>query len=370
MKKSIHLVSFDNPYPPNYGGVIDVFYKIKKLHKLGVDIILHINVFDTQNQQPELEKYCKKIYYYKRKNNFLSLFSILPFRVKSRSNYQLTINLKSETIPIIFEGLHSIYPLLKFNFKDAYIRTHNIEHKYFFELSKSEKNIFKKALFYVEAIKLRRIETNLKRTKGIFTISPIEQRYFLSKFGLKSKYIPAFHEAKKNNNLFSKGNFILYHGNLNVSENVTAAMFLIDVYKNSEFNLVIAGTFKNKLLLREINKHDNIVYNPIPNQEELDKLFAQAHINILITFQNTGIKLKLLNTLYKGKFIIANKFMVEKTGLEKLCKIANNKQEILAETLNLFKKEFSSEEILERELILKEFNPETSAQKIIDIIFN
>ncbi|MCH3885934.1 hypothetical protein [Tenacibaculum aquimarinum] len=147
MKKSLHLVSFDNPYPPNYGGVIDVFYKIKELYKLGVDIILHINVFDTQTQQPELEKYCKKIYYYKRKSNFLSLFSTLPFRVKSRSNNQLITNLKSVTIPIIFEGLHSVYPLIKFNFKDTYIRTHNIEHEYFFELSKSEKNFLKKFFF-------------------------------------------------------------------------------------------------------------------------------------------------------------------------------------------------------------------------------
>ena len=29
--KEVHIVSFDVPYPPNYGGVIDVFYKIKTL---------------------------------------------------------------------------------------------------------------------------------------------------------------------------------------------------------------------------------------------------------------------------------------------------------------------------------------------------
>ena len=29
------------PYPPNYGGVIDVFYKIKSLHAIGIKIILH-----------------------------------------------------------------------------------------------------------------------------------------------------------------------------------------------------------------------------------------------------------------------------------------------------------------------------------------
>ena len=27
----LNIVSFDVPYPPDYGGVIDVFYKIKEL---------------------------------------------------------------------------------------------------------------------------------------------------------------------------------------------------------------------------------------------------------------------------------------------------------------------------------------------------
>ena len=28
--KAINIISFDVPYPANYGGVIDVFYKIQK----------------------------------------------------------------------------------------------------------------------------------------------------------------------------------------------------------------------------------------------------------------------------------------------------------------------------------------------------
>ena len=39
--KKLHLISFDVPFPANYGGVIDVFYKINSLHKIGVKVILH-----------------------------------------------------------------------------------------------------------------------------------------------------------------------------------------------------------------------------------------------------------------------------------------------------------------------------------------
>ncbi|MDL2222466.1 hypothetical protein LJB98_00015 [Bacteroidales bacterium OttesenSCG-928-M11] len=63
----LHIISFNIPYPPNYGGVIDVFYKLKTLSENGINIILHTYEYGRK-QAPELEKYCKKVYYYKRKN--------------------------------------------------------------------------------------------------------------------------------------------------------------------------------------------------------------------------------------------------------------------------------------------------------------
>jgi len=60
--KKLHIVSFNIPYPPNYGGVIDVFYKIKELHQLNIEIYLHCFEYDRP-QQKELEKYCKNVFY-------------------------------------------------------------------------------------------------------------------------------------------------------------------------------------------------------------------------------------------------------------------------------------------------------------------
>ena len=37
----LHIISFDVPYPPDYGGAIDVFYKLKALNQEGVKIHLH-----------------------------------------------------------------------------------------------------------------------------------------------------------------------------------------------------------------------------------------------------------------------------------------------------------------------------------------
>jgi len=39
--KHLHIISFDIPYPANYGGVIDVFYKLRALVSAGIKIHLH-----------------------------------------------------------------------------------------------------------------------------------------------------------------------------------------------------------------------------------------------------------------------------------------------------------------------------------------
>src|SRR5690606_4643292 len=64
-----------------------------------------------------------------------------------------------------------------------------------------------------------------------------------------------------------------------------------------------------------------------PDNEALNRLIREAKINLLPTFQNTGIKHKLLNALANGGYCLANTTMVEGTGLEELCQIANTPSE-------------------------------------------
>ena len=369
MNKTLQIISFDIPYPPKYGGVIDIYYKIIALKKQGIQIYLHTFLYDNNTQQEKLEKLCDKVFYYNRSKSFKTFFSLIPFIILSRKNTKLYKNIHSIDAPILFEGLHTCYYLKKNNFKvKTFVRTHNIEHKYYYGLAKSEKNIVKKCFFFLESKKLKKFEKHLSKVNGIFTISPFEQNYF-SKQYKKSYYIPAFHESIAIKNNKKRGDFILYHGDLRVSDNIKAALFLINVYKNTSYKLVIASSAKEKSILDKIRKYDNIFLGEIPTKEDLDILFNKAHINTLISFQKTGIKLKLLNTLYKGKHIIANSEMIEDTGLEDLCNLANSRNEILEKTALLFKEEFSDIELQKRAKKLEPFNPIKSAEKIVDIIF-
>lgn len=368
-QNKLHIVSFDVPYPPNYGGIIDVFYKIKALYEIGIEIYLHTYEFG-RGKPEELNKYCKKIFYYPRKSTLLNLFSSIPFIIKSRSDIQLIRNLHTYNFPILFEGIHTTYPLIKSKFVDTkiIIRAHNIEHNYYWGLAMSETNLFKKFFFWIESFKLKKYEQILKKSNYILTISPFEQTYFKKLFNEKAIYIPVFHTNLNVKNLENNGSKILYHGDLRISDNIKVANFLIDLFKNISHHLVIASSFKNQSIINKISNLSNIQYVTISTDKTLKKLFEETHINLLLTYQKTGIKLKLINSLYQGRFIIANSDMISDTGLEDLCELANSKQEFINAIEKLIKTNYNIETKTIRETKLLAFNTRKNALLIKDLL--
>ena len=103
MPEHLHIVCLDVPYPPDYGGVFDLFYKIKTLYELGIKIRLHC--FDYgRGEQPELNKYCEEVIYYNRVKGLLQLPVSLPYMVTSRANKSLLKNLLKDDHPVLLEG--------------------------------------------------------------------------------------------------------------------------------------------------------------------------------------------------------------------------------------------------------------------------
>ena len=371
MKKTIHIVSFDVPFPANYGGVIDVFFKLKALHRLGLKIILHTFEYG-KGKSTELEKYCEQIFYYKRSKSPLNLLSSKPFIVKSRSNSNLIKNLLKDQNPILFEGLHTTYPLNDYDFKNRIIliRTHNIEHKYYLGLAKSESKLHRKSFFKQEAKKLKSYEKILQKATYILTISPYEQRYFKNKFGNKAKYIPVFHKNNNVKNLSGKGKFALYHGDLRVADNFKACKFLFEVFKDLEYPLIVAGNYKHPDIVNEIKLYKNISFVKPDESKKLEELFKETQVNVLPTFQKTGIKLKLIYALFESRFCVVNNAMVEDTGLENLCKIADCNTEFKEKIRWCFENEYGKDEIEKRKKTLRQFDNQKNALKIINLIAN
>lgn len=350
--------------------MIDVFYKLKGLHALGIQIYLHTFEYGRGNPR-ELSAYCKEVFYYNRDSSMLAIISKTPYIVGSRSSKDLILNLKKIKAPILFEGLHTTFPLTVEDFSDrkVVIRAHNIEHLYYEGLSNSERRIDKKVFFKWQVNKLKRYQKILNKADKILTISPSEHAYFSEKFDHKAEYIPVFHQNTTIKQLSGKGEGALYHGDLRVADNKRSVHYLMEIFKKLDCPLVIASSFNNRSILKEIAKFKHISFIQIKDQEHLLQLMEKAHINVLPTFQKTGIKLKLINTLYNGRFCVVTPEMVEDTGLEDLCEVANTKKDFSEKVKDKIDQEFSIQAVKQRASALLQFDTKKSAQKIIDLIY-
>ncbi len=370
-EKHINIIAFDVPYPADYGGVIDIFFKLKSFIDAGVKVHLHCFEYGRKPQD-ELKKICASVHYYPRKTAKSLLFNTLPYVVLTRTSEALKKNLLKNNYPILMEGLHCTFLLNdpEIQKRKIIVRAHNVEHDYYENLAKVEHHIFKKYYFFNEAGKLKKYELILKNASVIAAISPNDTDYFSSHFK-NVHYIPAFHPNERVNIDEGKGNFAFYHGNLAVGENNEAALYLINkIFDKLPYQLVIAGSKPSEELIKAIKGKQNIQLKDNLTPAQIHKLIREAQCNVLPTFQSTGIKLKLLSSLFTGRFCIVNKPMVENTGLENLCIIANSAEKMREKIKDVMSKEFSKREIEKREKILLEnFSNKENIKKLIRLVF-
>ena len=223
----------------------------------------------------------------------------------------------------------------------------------------------------MEACKLKRYEKVLTIASHLLCISPNDNLYFDQKFG-NSHFIPAFHPFNEIKSKEGRGEYILFHGNLSVSENIQAVEFLIqNVFSKISQKVIIAGKNPSERLAQKIQKLSNIQLVSNPDNEQMENLIQNSHICLIPTFQDTGLKLKLLASLFSGRFCIANTPMIHKTGLEHLCRQADTPKEMIDCVKELFELKFTSVEIEKRKLILEDtFSNRHNALNIIRLLKN
>lgn len=374
-KRHLHIVAFATPYPANYGGVIEVFYKLRALSREGVQIHLHAFTYHNHPPAKELEAHCATVTYYRRNTGLKAALSPKPYIVKSRENQQLLKNLLEDDYPILFEGLHSCgfisHPKLKDRVK--IFRECNIEHHYYYNLAKASKSLFDKFYYLTESFRLKLFQRKVSHADYILGISQKDTKYLHGKFPHnKVIHLPAFHENEELSVSEGTGNYALYHGNMSVAENYLAAQYLIKkVFADLSTPLVIAGKNPPEHLKALTAKYPHITIEDTPDDETMSRLISGAQVHILITFQATGLKLKLLNTLFRGRHILVNPQMVAGTLAGPLCEIGHSDKELKEKVIQLMEKDFNKADIGERRALLeKHYCNQRNAQKLASLIFS
>ena len=124
------------------------------------------------------------------------------------------------------------------------------------------------------------------------------------------------------------------------------------------------------MLVELVKKNRNIELRINPGELEMMRLIRNAHVNLLPTFQNTGTKLKLLNALFNGRFVLVNSPMVENTGLGDLCIVREKSEEMKQAVVELMEQSFEASDIQKRKVVLgKSYSNAANAAQLIDILY-
>lgn len=351
--------------------MFDLFYKLKALQQQGIKI--HLHCFDYgRGEQPELNKYCVSVNYYKR--HTYRFFSSLPHIVASRENETLFENLLKDDHPILMEGIHCTALLNdeRFANRKCFVRLHNVEFEYYHDLKKAASSPIKKLYYGRESSLLKRYEKSIANKATFLTVTEKDATTYKRAFNCKRIFhLPLFLPPWKAKTAAGMGGYCLYQGDLSVDANINIIEWLVKkIFADIDVSLKIAGKTPPVSLKKLVTAYQNITLIADPSESAMQHLIANAHINIIPSFSNTGIKLKLLNALFNGKHCIVNNNTVEGTGFEHLTHIANTTDHLKDLIAQLYYQPFRQDEVQARRMILEHhFNNEENAGKLIEIIY-
>lgn len=370
MSRHLHIVCLDALGPPDYGGAIDMYYKIKALAAIGVKITLHYFDYNLTRNTAGLENECVAVHRYKRKSFLQALPLSCPFIVQSRINAELIKRLNKDEHPVLLEGLHcaGIIPFLNKQ-QRVVLRMHNDEAAYYRHLAKTENSFLKKLYFVWESRLLQRYQHRLSKSLKLACLSQTDADVFQKIYGFQQVYfIPCFIPWQQVFIKEGKGDYCLYHGNMLVSENEQAALWLMkEVFSKTTIRLVIAGKGISQQVSRaaEAYPHVSLINNPtIP---ELDGLVKNAQINVLPSLNATGVKLKLLNALLNGRHCITNPAGVMGSKIENGVVVKEALADWIQHIELLIQQEFSTQDEESRHEVLRLYNNETNAKALNEL---
>ncbi|MGZ8557500.1 MAG: glycosyltransferase family 4 protein [Chitinophagaceae bacterium] len=358
MSRYLHIVCLDVPWPADYGGAIDMMNRIKVLHKMGILIHLHYFSYNERGIPNELNQFCISINVYEREKISNGFSFKLPFIVASRINDKLIARLQLDNFPILLEGIHTtgILASLQRRHRKIVVRMHNEESIYYKELARAESGILKKIYFLNESRLIKKYTHQLPDDCLYACCSEKDTAVLKNDYNLdKVETLPIYPAWQTVKGQEGQGNFCLYHGNLSVPENEEAAFWLLsNVFTKARIPFVLAGKKPSRRLqkLAGLCQHTCLVADP--GETEMDDLVRKAHIHVLPAFNKnvTGIRLKLLHTLFEGRHCLVSEPIVAGTGLEGACHIGTNATAFASIITQLFHQPFEREEIILRKQLL------------------
>ena len=356
MSAKLHIVCLDAPAPPNYGGAIDMYYKAKALAESGRSVVLHYFDYRAGRGTEGMEAFCSEIHRYPRKGFVASLWEKQPYITGSRNNPELLRRLLADDAPILLEGIHCAGLLPYFYGKrNLLLRMHNDEAAYYEGLAANESSPWKRAYYRLESRLLHAFQSSLPKDLPMACVAHTDIAQLRERYGFTQlPFIPSFTPWQQLRGLPGRGAYCLYQGNMEVSENREAALWLIrEVFAGSGIPFVIAGRGMPAVLQEAAAGNPLIRLTDSPSEKEMETLVRDAQVHVLPSFNTTGLKLKLLHALFSGRHCLTNGAGVAGTAFAGALELAETAEEFRVSIAKLWEQPFT-EEIRERRRVVAE----------------
>ncbi len=371
--RKLHIVCHDVPYPPDYGGVFDLYYKILTLHEAGIKIRLHCFTSE-RDEQPILKTFCEQVFYYPRRIGHKGISHQLPYIVCSRSSPELLERLLQDEFPILLEGVHCTYLTQddRFAKRKILLRLHNVESVYYRQLANCSSSWFKKLYYLRESAVLRRYERRIASSWPLLAVTQHDADMAAVSYQSKNiTVIPVFLPYQHIESPQGTGCYCLYHGNLSVDENEKAVIWLLEnVFNELTVPFLVAGKNPGPKLRRAVARFKNCCMVSDPSDQELKDIISKAQLHVIPSFNCTGVKLKLLNALFNGRHCVVNHMAVQGTGLGEICHLAEGAKEFRMVIENLYDRPFTFLDLQNRrEKLLNQYDNHQTARRLIEQIW-
>lgn len=325
--KRILIASPFFPYPPSFGGVYDIYGRIKELYKLGYNIDLVYT--DKEKPKPEniefLQQFINEFYFVSRQNRIFHLFSLKPLQVLSRKGLRdIELNHNYDLLIVENDSASEIINNASLKTEKIALRVQNNESVYFNNLGRSISTPLKKAYYYSESVKFYKYSRRLfKIVDRIWFISSDE---YLENKKINSlengSHLPSpinLNDFKKNN---LKTNNVLFVGAMFMPNNIEAIEWYLkniheDVSRDfPKYKFIIAGStgrYSKAYYEEKFSTYKNIeLYFDL---ESLDEVYEKSSVFVNPMQHGAGVKIKSIHSMMNGLPLVSTKIGSEGIGL-------------------------------------------------------
>lgn len=330
------------PYPPSSGGQIrslNLIMKLSKDHQITLCSL--IKYHDEEKYVSHLEKYCQKVYFFKRaekpwtvKNIIKTGVSFYPFLViRNYSDEEKNIIrkiLSNEKFDVIHAETFYVSPHIPKTKIPVVLVDQTIEYQVYQHFVDNFRPQFLKALLYIDVLKIKFWETYYwKKATRVVAVSETDAQVMRKLVpGLKVEVIPnGVGEDLMEDIPIHYNQTVLFMGNYAWLQNIEAAKILAKevfpgvVQQLPNSKLVIAGQNTDKI--SDLKSESVTLVNlKIDDIEGVKKAYQTAGVLVAPLYGPGGTRLKILGAMAANLPVITTK-----TGIEGID--AQNGQSVL-----------------------------------------